>query len=190
MTNIVDNWRNKRITQLTDELTALTTNIAPDNSMDYIRMQFYFMFGDDRYDKDGWDTEIRAAKIEVFNDGNLYRPDTYYTLELETNDVIILYEYQRVEHYNESWRVYIRLPDKIDGDISCDWIPITNFALIQDVGTDFERELIYTCLNRKPSSGFEYLKPGYCTLPVTNQFIKISNVNGANDDLQLGSLLD
>ena len=94
MTSPIDHWRDIRINSITNELSALTTNIAKDTSMDYIRMQFYYMFGPDRYDKDGWDTEIRTARIEVFNDGNLYRPDTYYTLELATNDVIILYEYQ------------------------------------------------------------------------------------------------
>ncbi len=184
MTTIPDSSRKMRISNLTLELSALTTNIARDNSMDYIRMQFYYMYGADRYDKDGWDTEIRSARIAVYNNGQVYRPDTYYTLELATNDVIILYDYQRVEHYNASWQVYIRVPDTSNSDNCKDWIHISNFELIEDVGTDFERELIYTLLKTTPESGFELLRPDYCSLPATNEFRRMcDNITNLGNDV-------
>jgi hypothetical protein len=196
MTTPPDSWRARRITQLSSELTALTTNIAVGNSMDYIQQQFYYMYGTDRYDKDGWDTEIRSARIAVYTDGNLYRPDTYYKLELATSDVIILYDYQRIEHYNETWQVYIRVPNTNNSNDGSDWIPINNFELIEDVGTDFERELIYILLKYNPEPGFELLKSGYCKLPLTNGFksacnrISCARNNDETTEPQLGSLLD
>ena len=46
MTTLPDSNRTMRITNLTNELSALTTNIARDNSINYIRMQFYLWCGE------------------------------------------------------------------------------------------------------------------------------------------------
>lgn len=120
----------------------------------------------------------------MYNNGQVYRPDTYYTLELATTDVVIRYEYQRVEHYNESWQVYINVPDTSNSDNSKDWIHISNFELIEDVGTDFERKLIYTLLKYTPESGFELLRPDYCQLPATNEFRRMcDNITNLGNDV-------
>lgn len=168
--------RQARITELEAELAKLKEE-SHDNSLTNIKKLYYYTYGEWHYDITGWNTHALDGTIYRSTGNGEYRPDEYFTLILDTTNVIIRFMYSLTQCHEEQCYSISVLTDKtlystklVQEKKAPGWHNIKRVKDIPDVCNDFERNIIITLAQIAPEPIFFYRSYKNIELPTESKF--------------------
>lgn len=154
--------RQARITELEAKLAQLKQE-SHDNSLTNIKKLYYYTYGERHYDVIGWNTHVLDGTIYRSTGRGEYRPDEYFTLILDTTNVIIRFMYSLTHCHEEQCYSISVLTDKtlysskeVQEINAPGWHNIKRINDIPAVCNDFERDIIITLAQSAPEPLFFY----------------------------------
>jgi hypothetical protein len=154
--------RQARIAELDAELAKLKEE-SHDHSLTNIKKMYYYTYGERHYDVTGWNTHVLDGTIYRSTGRGDSRPDEYFTLILDTTNVIIRFMYSLTQCHEEQCYSVGVLTDKtlysskkVQEKKAPGWHNIKRVKDIPDVCNDFERDIIITLAHIAPEPLFFY----------------------------------
>jgi hypothetical protein len=154
--------RQARIAELEAELAKLKQE-NHDNSLTNIKKLYYYTYGERHYDVIGWNTHVLDGTIYRSTGRGDSRPDEYFTLILDTTNVIIRFMYSLTGCHEEQAYSISVLTDKtlysskkVQEQKAPGWHNIKRVKDIPAVCNEFERDIIITLAQIAPDHLFFY----------------------------------
>jgi hypothetical protein len=175
--------RQARIAELEGELAKLKEE-SHDHSLTNIKKMYYYTYGERHYDIIGWNTHILDGTIYRSTGRGDSRPDEYFTLILDTTNVIIRFMYSLTHCHEEQCYSIGVLTDKtlystklVQEKKAPGWHNIKRIKDIPDVCNDFERDIIITLAHITPEPLFFYSRYKSIELPTESKFKAYSKLS-------------